>query len=136
MTNVQSMRPKNWPVDTRLVKRLLIRLMTRNTLDRTEAMLQRAQLTQNFQTLDSVPEAHLGNCMQIIDRAAHEGRPTTFEAGLVFGVTMTLAARGVNGRGMLEQMLADIQVQQELPPEERPANAVKPQEVLPTEPEA
>lgn len=99
-----------------LIKKLLLRLMTRNELDRTKAMLDRAQLDKNLFALGTEPEKHLVFVLRVMDKLREQEKEPGFETGLMFGVTMTLASMKPEGRIMLERMLADIEKQQEASP--------------------
>lgn len=100
-----------------LLKKLLLRLMTRNETDRTKAMLDRAQLDKNLFALGTEPDKHLVFVLRVMDKLKQEGKDPGFETGLMFGVTMTLASMKDEGRVMLQNMLADIEKQQEAMPE-------------------
>lgn len=114
---------KRLGIDMKLLKELLLRIMTRNERDPIKAASDRRQLEKNLLTLDNTPEAHLAFTMGVIDRASTEGRSPPFEAGLMFGVTMTLSAGKLEGREVLSKMLAEITKQQHAfatqPPMER-----------------
>lgn len=111
--NIQSKRPDNFPVEVPLVKKIMIRLMSRNEADHGKAFTLRQTLAKNFESLNMAPEAHLGLMMEGMQTAAINGREATFEMGLLFGVALTLSSRSVNGKGMLKAMLRDIEKQQD-----------------------
>lgn len=98
-----------------LLKKLVLRLMTRNEPDRVKAIVDRAQLDKNLLTLGTHPEKHLVFVLRIMDKLREQEKEPGFETGLMFGVTMTLASMNDAGRTMLGHMLADIEKQQDDP---------------------
>lgn len=111
--NFSSKNPEKFPVEVPLVKKLLIRLMTRNEADTTKAWSDRQALAKNMESLNMSPEAHLIYIMSAMEKMTISGALPTFETGLFFGVAMTLSARSANGKKMLNQMLGDIEKQQD-----------------------
>lgn len=93
--------------------------------------MDRITVDKNLESLNFAPEAHLGATMEIMDKSIQAGQMPGFEAGLMFGVTMTLAARSVNGKLMLKKMLADIELQQETDPEKEKSDKTDTAQVTP-----
>lgn len=99
--------------DGELIKQLLSRLLTRNIQDKIQRNADRLQFLQNVSNIAYNPAMHLGFCASLIDKYTTQGKPLTFEIGLVMGASMALCSCSRAHEKMLKQMLADIEKQQE-----------------------
>lgn len=99
--------------DGELVKALIARLMTRNTVNPIERNADRLQFLANVSNFAQNPPLHLGFCCKLIEQYALQGKQPTFEIGLVMGAAMVFCCHSRENEKILQTMLSDIEKQQE-----------------------
>ena len=100
--------------DFLLLKKLLIRVLTRNEPSPGKAFNDRLALEKNFLTLNQNPEGHLAYVLSVLDKLAATNQAPAFETGIMMGVTMALSAGTEDGRVVLAKILRDIEAQQDV----------------------